>query len=156
MKSQLIHHHVPTMQVLHPVTSMHSVTYRWATTGHPEKKSGKWTMHRLPCLRDRWERKHHSPACFHCLLVYSHSTLRHRPTWMSSLGIWRRRWSLGITSMDLPRLNHAWPMWLPSVIKWQDLWMRGHHCYPLPWFWQDSTMSPTASLDLAWSKLQSR
>lgn len=69
MKSQLIHDHIPNMQMLHPVTSMYLITYRWTTTGHLEN-SRKEIMHRLPHLRDHWGRKHHSLTYFHCLLVY--------------------------------------------------------------------------------------
>lgn len=76
----------------------------------------------------------------------------HMPACKSFLGILRRRWSLGITRMDLQRLNHAWPIRLPSAIKWQDLWMRHHWCHP-PWF-QEYSISPAASLHLTWSKLQ--
>lgn len=61
-------------------------------------------------------RKHHSISYFHCLIVYSHSMYRRTPVWMSFLGIWR--WWLGVDSMDLPRLNHAWPVWWHSSKKW--------------------------------------
>lgn len=47
-------------------------------------------------------------------------------SWNLFLGTWRRRW-LGIASVDLPRVNSAWPMWLPFIMRWLDLWMRGEH-----------------------------
>lgn len=114
-KSQVIHHHIPKMQVLHPVTSMHSITYRWTTTGHPEKKEQERDYAQVTKSEGSPGKKA-SQSSLLSLLVYSHNMFRHMLTWMSFLGIWRSWW-LGITSMDLPRLNHAWPVRLPSVIK---------------------------------------
>lgn len=37
---------------------------------------------------------------------------------------WRIR-LLVTARMDQPRVKHAWPVWLPCMIKWLDLWMSG-------------------------------
>lgn len=44
-------------------------------------------------------------------------------SWNTFLGTRRRKW-LGTISMDLSKVNHAWLAWLPSMVKWLNLWMR--------------------------------
>lgn len=53
--------------------------------------------------------------------------------------------------MDSPRVNHAWPTWLPSVMKWLDLWIRDDQLMWSPLnLAQLSIWSPTASLYSSW------
>lgn len=42
--------------------------------------------------------------------------------WKWFLGTKKRRW----LKTHLPKLNHAWPTWLPSVLK--HLWIKGELC----------------------------
>lgn len=54
-------------------------------------------------------------------------------SWNMFLGTWEQRRWLGIVSMNLLMVKHAWPIWLPSTTKWPGLWMRGQQALSLTW-----------------------
>lgn len=60
-------------------------------------------------------------------------------------GHWRRR--MGTARKDLSKANYTWPTWLPFMMKWLDLWMRGEHQLPSTLtFTRFSAWSPAAFL----------
>lgn len=54
-----------------------------------------------------------------------------KPSWKLLPGTWRARRWLGIANMDLPRVNHIWPTWLPSVSKLSAQQMKRCGCLDL-------------------------
>lgn len=69
-----------------------------------------------------------SRECRQSALLQSSGKSWSQSSWNLFLGTWRR--CLGIISVDLPRGNGAWLTWLPFVMRWLGLGMRGEQKVP--------------------------